>query len=331
MSVRLSDEIAPADSETESDGNRPLTEEGTWARGIGARLRLLQSSFADDDERMRRDYLAEEIERAIKDVAPSRRRTYLEALAEHFPQWEGAPGAAREAAPVDESPETIAAKLVEVAPYLTVAQKKVLAQQLEAAGIVQIRQIGVAPAPPPQPIPPELQKKLGLDPETPLSDVRVMRLIAALIDFSVALDQLAWNMWKTLAPKSVVRRDPASGDMRRIAGPYLAGDDEVSTAQITQALDKTRQLIAGLMAGIGAAGETFSKQFLARFAPPAIQEIAQEESGFFIGPEQKCWRKYVALFAEVNGVVIEKEIASAIVQYTEELILGAGRSKGEVE
>ncbi len=160
--------------------------------------------------------------------------------------------------------------------------------------------------------------------------MRTLRLIAALIDFSVTLDQVAWSVWKQLAPKSVVRRDAGpDGDFRKIAGPYLAGDDEVSTTQITQVLDKTRQLTAGLLAGIGATGETFARQFLSRFAPPAIQEQTNAEPGFFIGPEQKCWRRYVALFGETNGVAVEKEINAAITKYAEDLILGKDRSGAE--
>jgi hypothetical protein len=179
-------------------------------------------------------------------------------------------------------------------------------------------------------IPAELQKKLSLDPNQALDRKRAMRLVAVLIDLVVTMDQVAWNVWKNLAPNSRVRRDPGpTGDLRKVAGPFLVGDPEVSTAQVTQLLDKTRQLIAGLLAAVGATGEAFARQYLTRFSPQSIKEAADAEPGFFIGPEQRCWRKYTQLFNDVSGVTIENEIANAIVKYTEDLIMGGGRPPSE--
>lgn len=310
-------------------------DEIAWAHGIAARLRLLLGSFAEDEPDVRREYLAEELTRALKDIAPARRKDHLQALTHLFPTWEGAPGS-RVAAPIDDSPEALVAKLVEAAPYLSIEQRKAFAEQLQAAGISTMREVAVPAVrgespkslpPPSESVPIELQRKLGIAPEQQLSSQRVLKLIAVLVDFTVTVDQVAWSVWKQLAPKSVVRREGgAEADYRRIAGPYLTGDDEVSTAQITQVLDKTRQLVAGLLAGIGSTGEVFARQFLSRIAPPAIQQQAEAESGFFLGPEQKCWRRYVSLFNEINGVAVEKEITLAIAKCTEDLVLGADRS-----
>jgi hypothetical protein len=230
-----------------------------------------------------------------------------------------------------ESPEELVAKLVEMAPYLSIEQKRSFAEKLQAAGIVCVREsaspAAAAPSAAAEPVPVELQKKLGISAEQQLSQQRVLRLIAVLVDFTVTVDQVAWSVWKQLAPKSVIRREGgAEADYRKIACPYLTGDDEVSTAQISQVLDKTRQLVAGLLAGIGSTGEVFARQFLSKIAPPAIQEQADAESGFFLGPEQKCWRRYVSLFNEINGVAVEREITTAIAKCTEDLVLGADRS-----
>jgi hypothetical protein len=295
-------------------------------------LRLIQASFAEDDAATRQQYLAEEIARALKTVPPARRRPYLQALAERFPSWGGAPSAQAEVAPaIDLSPEELVARLVEVAPYLSIEQKRALAQQLESAGLAASRPAaGAAPAAASESVPEELSKKLGIEPGQALSQLRVLRLIAVLSDFSVTLDQLSWNVWKQIAPKSIVRREGgADGDFRKIAGPYLTGDDEVSTAQISQVVDKTRQLIAGLLAAVGSTGESFARQFLGRVSPSAIKEKADAESGFFIGPEQKCWRKYLETFNDINGVSIEKEIAEILARDTEQLILGKGRGGTE--
>lgn len=294
---------------------------------------MLQASFADDDAAARRDYLGEEIEREIREIPASRRKTYLEALAERFPAgFENAEPETDEAvvavpAPPEETPESLIAQLTALAHNLPEQQRFDFAYRLQAAGFAVT--VATAGAGETEEMPPELQKKLSLDPAQTLDRKRAIRLVAVLIDLVVTMDQVAWQVWKNLAPNSRVRRDPGpTGDLRKLAGPFLVGDPEVSTAQVTQILDRTRQLIAGLLAAVGATGEAFARQYLTRFSPQAIKEAADAEPGFFVGPEQKCWRKYTQVFNELSGVTIENEIANAIVKYTEDLILG-GRSSSE--
>ena len=308
-----------------------LSDEAVWAAGVGTRLRMLQASFADDDAAARREYLAEEIERNIREIPASKRKAHLEALAERFPEWGGGSAlldevAEPEPAPVaGPSPATLAAQLVEMAATLSEAEREDITNQLLSVGLAARVSSGAA-AQESDEVPTELQKKLALDPNQTLDRKRAIRLVAVLIDLVVTMDQVAWNVWKNLAPNSRVRRDPGpTGDLRKLAGPFIVGDPEVSTAQVTQLLDKTRQLIAGLLAAVGATGEAFARQYLTRFSPRSIKEAADAEPGFFIGPEQKCWRKYTELFNEVSGVTIENEIANAIVKYTEDLILGGGQ------
>ena len=59
---------------------QPVPEARSWAEKVAARLWMLQTSFADDPPSARHEYLVEEIERSIKDVAESRRSEYLGAL-----------------------------------------------------------------------------------------------------------------------------------------------------------------------------------------------------------------------------------------------------------
>lgn len=329
MSAAATDESARP---RPSEGRPAGSEEAEWASGLGGQLRLIQASFAEDDAATRQQYLTEEISRALKGVPPSRRRPYLQALAERFPAWQSSPATSADAPPaVELSPEELVTRLVELAPYLAAEQRRALSERLEGAGLVASRPAPAgAPAAASEPVPEELQKKLGIGAGQALSQLRVLRLIAVLSEFSVTLDQLSWNVWKQVAPKSIVRREGGpEGDFRKIAGPYLTGDDEVSTAQISQVVDKTRQLIAGLLAAVGSTGESFARQFLSRVAPSAIKEKADAESGFFIGPEQKCWRKYLETFNDISGVSIEKEIAEILARNTEELILGKGRQGGD--
>jgi hypothetical protein len=311
------------------------TDESSWAAGVSARLRVLQASFADDPAETRQDYLKEELERALRDVPASRRRGYLAALNERFPAGEptappaaAAPSSAAPSAPVELSAGEHAERLAGMAASLSAEDRRALAQYLAQAGIAVE---APAPAPvshgaaAPVTVPPELQKKLGLNPDQPLDTERVLELIAALVDMVVTLDHLSWSLWKKLAPQSIVRRESGE-DLRRLTGPYLVGDRNVNIRNLTPAMNKTRQLIGSLLAAIGATGESFARSYLARFSPESIKEAADAEPGFFIGPEQKCWRKYVEMFQETSGVVIENEITGALVKYAEDLMLGTSRA-----
>ena len=98
-----------------------LSEEALWASGLASRLRLIQANFADDPSSDRRGHIIEEIERALGSVSPTRRKTYLESLAERFPAWEGLRSTAESnvptaagAAPL--TPEELVERLIEIAP-----------------------------------------------------------------------------------------------------------------------------------------------------------------------------------------------------------------------
>lgn len=314
-------------SETRTMNQNPRSQnDAVWATNLGARLRALQASFADDPAEERQRYLAEELGRALQEVPLSERPARLHALAERFPVWDNSGAASRGMLAVEETPEELVRRLVAMGPQLSEEQRAALARELAAGGfpLAPAQSTSLEPIASGE-LPAELQKRLGLEPEQVLDTARVLRLIAALVECMVTLDYVAWNVWKKLTPQSLVRRDPgATGDFRKLAASFLLGDPEVNNAQINQCVDKTRQLIAALLAAIGATGENFARQFLARFSPVTIRTEAEAEPGFFLGPEQKCWRRYNALFNETSGVAIEQEIAKIVVKYVESLITGAG-------
>lgn len=318
---------------------RATRSDSIWAADLGVRLRAIQASFADDPPEERRRYLVEEVERALQGLAEAERPARLRSLAELFPVWDAPPEPPSESGPAPrpraDTPEDLTRRLISLAPLLSGPGRATVARQLASAGFELPTAEGAAPSAPMQArattateVPAELQKRLGIEPDQELNLDRAVRLVAVLVEFAVTLDHLGWSVWKNIAPDSIVRREPgATGDFRKLAGPYLTGDPEVSTTQISQSIDKARQLVAGLIAAMGATGETFARQFLTRFSPSEIKSAAEAESGFFLGPEQKCWRRYVALFSETSGVAIEKEIAQIVANYTENLITGAGRQK----
>ena len=286
---------------------------------------MLQVSFADDPPATRAEYLVEEIERSLKGIVESRRTEYLDALVGRFPGPErigAAPSTPTPAVaePVKRTVEELAEELLDRVDEFTKEGKERLVSSFQAAGLI-------AAADRVFDLPIELRGKLGLNPEQGLDEERFTKLFAAVLEMVATLDNLIWNLWKTIAPKSVVQRDPGD-NFRRTVGRYLAGDREVATLQIKQMLEKTRQLLAGLLSAIGPTGESYARHHLETFAPEKIR--ASVETGVFMtNVEQKCWRRYVTLAGELNGPAIEKQIVDTIVTYTEEIV--SGRKRGAPE
>jgi hypothetical protein len=296
---------------------QPVPEARSWAEKVASRLWMLQTSCADDPPSARHEYLVEEIERSIKDIPESRRSEYLGALMERFP------GPERIDAPyfkppavetVVRGPQEVADELIARLPEFSNEAKAVLAQKLQAVGLFVSASSGIE-------LPLELLGKLGMTPKEALDEERLTKLFTALLEMVVTLDHLIWNVWKNIAPKSSVRREQSSDNPRRIVGRYLTGDREVATLQITQMLDKTRQLTAGLLSAIGPAGEIFARKHLEKFAPEKIRASVESKSpGFISNVELKCWRRYVELAADLSGHAVELQIVDGIVAYTEDLI-----------
>jgi hypothetical protein len=297
------------------------SEPSSWAEEVAGRLRMLQTSFADDAPKAREEYLTEEIERSLKAVAGSRRREFLDALARCFPGPERIGISRPDAIPApiaatSKTPEELAEDLIDRLPELTKESRAWLVERFRSMGLVEAPDRGLD-------LPPGLRGKLGLSLEQSLDEERLTKLLAVLLEMVATLDNLVWSLWKTIAPKSAVQREAGDG-LRRTVGRYVAGDREVATLQISQMLDKTRQLFASLLSAIGPTGETYARNHLETFAPEKIRATV-ETGGFLTNVEQKCWRRYLVLASELSGPLIEKQIIDTIVNYTEEILSGRRR------
>jgi hypothetical protein len=211
------------------------------------------------------------------------------------------------------TPLQLVQELIAQIPQLPSETRVAIVQRLQAAGLLIPQSKGIE-------LPAELIGKIGMTPDEPVDEERLAKVFAALFDMVVMLDHLIWSVWKNVAPKSALRRDTDTANLRRTIGRCLAGDREVATLQVTQILDRTRQLTAGLLSAIGPAGETYARQHLEKFAPEKIRTSIESKSPGFLGNiEQKCWRRYLELAGDLSGPVVEKQMVDAIVSYTEAL------------
>ena len=305
-------------------------QELAWAAKTSAQLRLIQADFSESSPEERQSYIEQEIRKAVEDILPEQRASYLEALDTHFPLGDtlGAPAirgssdSAQASAPVDLSPEALVDRLVKLAPALSRGTLLNLGTRLQGAGFVESRPAAMGEEPPP-----EFQQRFPLQQGQSIDIQRLFKYTLQLSEFVASMDKLAWNVWRAIAPKSKIRKDTsATGDFRNSSIAYLAGDSEVSIVQIAQITAKLRQLLAGRITASGPAGRSLAQQRQHDLSPAAIKEMAAMESGMFTSVEQKCWRKYVELSAEMTEDVMEAKIQVAIAQYAEDLMRGTAQT-----
>jgi hypothetical protein len=200
---------------------------------LGNRLKYLQANLADETPENRQTFLEEELRRALQAVPSSKRGLYLDALAERFPSWELATVAVNTPAAITQrTPDEIVRDFLDLAPKMSGEQREDMKQKLAALGFIVTSN---------KPIDgdalTDVQAKLKLGPDDPIDPQRLGKLFAALADVMLTLDQLAWNLWRSAAPKSTIRRDTSQGDLRMLIRRSIGGDAEASAAQVQKQLE----------------------------------------------------------------------------------------------
>ncbi len=306
----------PPDSPIDVANAKPAA----WAASLVTRLKYLQTNLTEASPENRQVYMEEELRRALQELPLEKRGSHLYALAQAFPEWElAAATVTAPAAAARQTPDEIVRSFVQLVPSLTGEQREKVKQQLAALGLV---------LPSPQPLEGEsltgVRTKLKLDVEDPINVTQLAKLFAAYAEAMLALDQLAWNVWRNAAPKSPIRRDIAQGDLRTVTRRALAGDAESAVAQaaVQKQLEASRQLVAGLLAGLGPAGKNFARRYQQRYTPDAVREVVRAEGG---KGDLQFWKKHTELAAEVTETVIEDDVQAAVVKYAEDLMRGSQR------
>ncbi len=310
---------------SESGGNNQRSK---LVAATANRLRLVQSDFADEPEQVRKDYLSDEIQRALGTLIPNERKPFLEELKQFFPTWDRNVELGNEKQKVQvvqtttdqkelKDPSFLVSRLAELAPSLSEQQKHAIIEKL--------RQVGLAPSAvvgwPEQPAN-ALRSKLQAGPKDALEPGHILELMTLLVELTASLDQVVWTTWRTIAPKSAIRR-PA-GLLKNMAR-FAAADPDVPRGQVSQDLERLRQLVAAIVAAIGNAGRQFAHNYATKFSPTEIEGLAaMERGGMLVSKEVKNWRKYVELSAGRDEAAIESEIMEAIAAYAESLMKGRG-------
>lgn len=295
---------------------------------LANRLRLVQTDFGDENAEVRRKFLSEEIERALSAIVPGERRAFLDELMTRFPTWDpmgemmSAEGETADSSAVEdramEDPVLLTARLVEIAPTLSREERQTLTEQLRKAGLAPEGHNDW-----PKKATQALASELQLTPEESVDGGRLLELVALLVRLAQSLEQLAWETWKRMAPRSTIRR-PArlQGTLRR----FLRGDADVTSGQIADDVNQLRRLLAALISAVAQAGRRVGAAQFKTLSPSEIRLLVKTESGGGLksliqkSPDAKCWEKYVELAGQITEESIERDIIEAIVTSAESLM-----------
>jgi hypothetical protein len=292
------------------------------------RLRVVQADFADDEESVRKDFLLEEIERALATVVPDQRRAFLEQLQDRFPSWDL--DQAKPAKPAPLVPQGIdpkqlkdwkflVGKLCELAPSMSADDRSAIGDQLRNAGLVTVSAGGSGDWAPP-PAARDLKVKMGLASDQQLSPNRVVELVDILWDILKNLDQVAWQTWRQISPQSATR--PGTMTLPQVMAKFLAGDPQVPSTVASAEIGRLRKLLAAMISTVGQVGRQFAQDFCGKFNPSQIEDVvkAQGGAGMFGNVKGRYWDQYVKMSPQCDQTAIEHEIITLFAKYSAQLM-----------
>lgn len=295
---------------------------------LANRLRLVQFDFADDAPEARRGALEDEVARALDSVVPSQREDFLERLRELFPAWdanvavapqaEAAAGASRFDERELKSSSFLVERLAALAPGMTGDERGAVIRRMVSAGLAPPPSAGSGV---PEAAAEALRKRLNVPAPAPLDAARVTELAGLLAELAVSLDQVVWNTWRAIAPRSELRR---SGDLAKTLGRFATGDQDVPRGQVKQDVERIRQLTAALISSVGQAGRQWAQRHTARFSVDAIKEAAGPGT-LTKSQAVKSWEKYVELAGTLDAVALEAELLQTVAKFAEDLVKGINR------
>jgi hypothetical protein len=300
------------------------------------RLRVVQADFADEEVSVRKDFLLEEIERALATVVPDQRREFLEQLQDRFPSWDlDQAKPAKPAAAVQQGVDPkqlkdwkfLVAKLTELAPSMSADDRNAIGEELRTAGLVtEPAEGGGEWTPPPAAL--ALKLKMGLAPYQQLSPNRVVELVDILWDILKNLDQVAWETWKQISPQSTTRRGAMT--LPQVMSKFLAGDPEVPKSAATLEIGRLRKLLAAMISTVGQVGRQFAQEFCGQFNPSQIEDVvkAQGGAGMFGNVKGRYWDQYVKMSPACDQTAIEHAIITLFAKYSAQLMGDKGGGAG---
>ncbi len=307
-----------------SHASNSLTEQDSgWISDCAGRLRLIQADAAAVSADKRREYLHEEITRAFKEVPPANRKRYMEVLLTQFPvagqvvRSVAAPAAPQPVAPVVENADQILERLLAATAKLPEDKRAEVSKRLYDAGLVWVDREALVLE-----VSEKLRQKIGLQHDQQPQLAKVVELLGFLVEAMSLLDQNALRTMRDLSPRSLLLK--RGEDFRQTAAQFLTSEGSSLDAQ----WNAIRGLLGGLLAAVQGGRRDFSREFLSRMSPEAIEDVISAEHSSLWGKNktERCWERYKALFEDYSTPdLIDRKVKESMAAFVEAAMIHSNR------
>jgi hypothetical protein len=283
------------------------------AAATANRLRLIQIDLADAEPGFRRDYLLQEVKKALDALAPEDRKPFLDEMMARFPTWDRNVEVAADEPQVPirsatdaaelRDPSFLVERLIDVVRSVPEPQRQVVVQRLREAGLAVVEKAGWALK-----AEQDFRGKVPLTAQQLVDPTRLIELAGSLLASTVKIDDI---VFRTFLHMGGGKARLPHRDLLPTATGYVSANPQVSHAEMAECLERIRQLTAALILAVGKVDQQVGARHEQMFSPGAILAAVQaQKGGFMVGQDAKCWQKYCELF---QGYSLAQELRDTIV------------------
>ena len=303
-----------------------------WALELANQIKSIQTAWADDEIKVRRDTIEQELERALTRVSSHEREEKIIALRAHFPIPGGGDvrviEVTKETAPRQVTLEEALELLVKAAPQMSPSQKRAYSERLASVGYpILERRSEPAPATVSggmERLPDALGRKLGLKSEAKVYPTQVFTVLHELVDCTLALSGAA----STVVSEMRRRADEPPGnreeDLKVILAQYLTDQPGGSADRMRLVVSRTRKRLAGFLKVPAELPKVLCKTAKNIDPDTIVDVITREEPGFMVNIHKMYWERFVKIWkrdqwSSVDGSPIwEEQVAQSVLKTVEQ-------------
>jgi len=314
-----------------------MTAVQQWALELANQIKSIQTSWADDEIKVRQDMIEQELERALTRVSSHEREEKIAALRAHFPIPDGGEvrviEVTKEAAPRQVTVEEALELLVKAAPQLSESQRRTYSERLASVGyrILELRS-EPAPVAAPQPVgggierlPDALGRKLGLRTEAKVYPTQVFNVLHELVDCVLALSGAASQVVTELRRRAGEPPGNREDDLKAILAQYLTDQPGGSADRMRLVVSRTRTRLAGFLQVPAELPRDLCSR-ATTIDPETIVDVIKREKdpGFMANTHKMYWERFAILWkrdqwASVDGSPVwEKKAAQSVLGTVEQ-------------
>lgn len=314
-----------------------MTEVQQWALELANQIKSIQTSWADDEFKVRQDMIEQELERELTRVSSHEREEKVAALRAHFPVPVGGEvrviEVTKETAPRQVTVEEALDLLVKAAREMPESQRRTYAERLAGAGyrVLERRPEPVASAPA-QPagggmerIPDALGRKLGLKPDAKAYPTQIFNVLHELVDCVVTLSAAASQVLSDLRRRAGENPGNREEGVRVVLAQYLTDQPGGSADRMRLAISQTRDRLSGFLCVPAQLPRDLCSR-ATTIDPETIVEVIKREkvAGILDNTYKIYWDRFTILWkrdqwASADGSPVwEKKAAQSVLKTVEQ-------------